>query len=464
MNHIKKNAVILIILLGDSMFSLSQGFVLDSLNRPKSVRKYCTPERINKDKSPIQESIERGACESFAETVGLVFGSTQKDWKEMGTEETLSSGTATLIRPNIILTAAHVVAKCREDSNNCSFILNGAKIAFKTVYIPKEYDEFLNLKKRLKELKKLDEIKIYYEKEEDNLIVLHEIIRNVKELYAEEIMLLELKSIKDNELGIFSAEQIELIGKLNLEESSKLDDEIRKVQEKVELLKKEKDIFQEKHRNLEDEIRKLKSSDLFVEFEEIKEKIKKRTDHDISIVVLKNTPTTITNSRLLSLKYDPIDLPDNKTQTFFGVSVNRIVDNITGNKINDTYYRHIAIFNFKKENQNDRNFTSLLTLPDDYNSLSCQLASSGKPQKVPTRFNYDPSQFLMGAVQLGDSGGPLVGKFGRDYKIIGVTKLIDYEDCFNFEINGFIPGKSYKNQWTLVSFHKDWIEKTLQNY
>ena len=71
------------------------------------------------------------------------------------------AGTATLIKPNIILTAAHVVEKCTKQNINCNFVLNEKPaVIFKKIYIPEAYKMASHDLKEVKKEKKFLIVKI----------------------------------------------------------------------------------------------------------------------------------------------------------------------------------------------------------------------------------------------------------------------------------------------------------------
>lgn len=154
----------------------TQGFVLD--NTSIKERSFCS--LAQKKVTPFDESRQRGKCEEFAQSVGQVMILSQKiKLSESGEHFTfpssetqkvhtlrsplseseervlLQSGTGSLIKQNIVLTAAHVVEDCLNDPTNCQFVFNTPTINFASnfeeVFIPKAYLE------AAKELKVLDE-------------------------------------------------------------------------------------------------------------------------------------------------------------------------------------------------------------------------------------------------------------------------------------------------------------------
>lgn len=449
--------------MANSFITQTHGFVLDNNNIPKTVRKYCTPEILNNNKTPIQESIERGNCESFTKAVGLIStelltinpgekGEETPEPKNMRANPTYTSGTATLISPTVILTAAHVVDKCRDGSRSCAFILSGAnegdETPFKDIYLPKEYEEFRALEKRLEDLKNSEEYDIFIKTKEKLEDTIKQKINSLRTQLEQVSKMSQLTTRKTKEN----------------EEGENEDEEITQLKTDIEISEEKTKILSEESEKLAQEIKRMENLALVSEYIKTDKIIKEKRKADISDIALVRLKYTPYNYSIhLPIQYDPINIPESKTQSFFGVSDNRIRDNTTGNIIDEMYQRHIAIFNFKREDQTGANLTSILTIPDDYVSGRCELDGLGKLIKYPTRFQYDPSVFLMGALQPGDSGGPLITKIGGLYKIIGVARLIDYAKCTDLIADQLLPGKPYKNEWTPVSAHKEWIEATLQH-
>ena len=61
----------------DGIFNEVHGFVLDNIE--KKDRTFCkAPERERRGITPLKESIERGECESFAQTVGQIMVLSEK--------------------------------------------------------------------------------------------------------------------------------------------------------------------------------------------------------------------------------------------------------------------------------------------------------------------------------------------------------------------------------------------------
>ena len=106
-----------------------QAIVLDAENR--QMRTICGKKR---EVTPFQESLERGKTEGFAQFTGLI---------TIKINEGVICGVGTLIGPNILLTAAHVVESCLDNPTQAVFDLeNGSSIfssKFKKIILRNEY-------------------------------------------------------------------------------------------------------------------------------------------------------------------------------------------------------------------------------------------------------------------------------------------------------------------------------------
>lgn len=345
--------------------------------------------------TPVEESIERGSWEVFAPSVGRI-GITL-------TRELESSGVATLIGTNILLTAAHVVEAGKSDLSQGRFFLEGSSTQFtdvENIYLPPErldLEKVQRLKEKCSELDKHEHRITYVSK---------------------------------------LAKMITLINEAEVKASRK-------------------EIIETDFLTLATEIEALKKEASNREYFEIEKLISAHNNADIAIVQLKHTPYNY--RRALALKEEAINIPENKTQSFFGVSVNCITNNSNGKRIDDIERRHIAIFNLP--HQTGKLLRTSFVLPDDY-ATTCEIHAD-RLEKHPKRFIYDQQVFLMGSFTAGDSGSPLIGKFGDTYKIVGIASRSNTADCKN-SAQELVPGKPFHNEWVPVSPYAEWIKETLE--
>lgn len=396
---------------------LKQAHALVLDNSQNIERTFCSKKQVT---TPLKEAAERGKCENFAKSVGLIEVSAQSAGSKP------FQGVGTLIRQNVIITSAHVVEPCLNTLSKCYFILgdevpSNAQIQFriKSVFIPDEY-----------------------------------LIKNFKKRYDEH----ELEKKK------FEAEQGALKNKIDkfLEKS---DNDPQKSQE----------ILKEQAEQRE-KLAKLDNVAKEIEELHIKEQ-KNSVNYDIAIAEIEPIRKLPEEEMLPRLDMELNGLTfDKEVIKLYSISVNTINDNSSGEPLrvlnNKEIYkiRHIGIFNILK-NYNQKiledGIRTQLKLPAAY-SRKCTSAGLEYPSQFA--YHYNPSTppdlkdvpFLQASLQPGDSGGPLLRQTGRtpggelQYKIVGVATELKGSQCGKLKPNDF-----FNNVWTPLFTHKKWIEQVL---
>lgn len=392
-------------------------FVLDDLNKQERIIN-GKPQII----TPLQESIERGRTEGFAQYTGqIIYTLTQNETENQG----LFTGIGTLIGPNTVLTAAHVVQKYLENPSDGYFLLKNNNDSFKRkikkVILPDEYPTSKTLLSLENEEYKLNSEKIEKLLEYENFIIESGLTEETRQKLcdpAETKKLLfnpDLSNDERNKLLKFT------------KKTPYFGSEMYLIDQKIDIFKKQ---------NKKKFINKLK--------------------YDIAIIQLENEIPNINN-------FPTLDDGEMTEGSAYGVSINNVTRNSNGKMISQgcaDMERHISKFSITNE---DSLLKCKLNLPDDYKYTT--LGNEGPKQFKYNNCNPTPPRrrdpFLKGSTQNGDSGCPLLIQHeNAPPKILGVLSTTRSHST---SIDPYPAGGEYVHIWTPVSIHKNWIEKTMQS-
>ncbi len=370
------------------------GFVINSEGTRKNGD--CS-KKNNLERKPYEESVDRATCEKFTKNVGTVNG--RHEHLELGLSYI---GTATLIKPDIILTAAHLVSACKNDPKECTFTHNGSTIQFSDVSLPQEYIEALN-----------DIQLIPSELGESTFNMYNDLMEPISDLIR-----------KFPDLNIDTQDLINYLTDLGFDK-----------------------------KNIPTMTRYLRAK-------------KNMQEYDIALVKLENKfPIDIEgDTQLISDEIEnemQQKINREKKENMWGVSANNITDNKDGKVISENI-KHIAVIKINKLDPKTHTLSATYTIPTPYNS-KCHMDENGNAVAYPVRFETEKNDpFLMGAGRPGDSGGPLIYLSNKVPYLVGVARLIRATNCKN--ISELVAGKSYENEWTSINSHKIWIENTLKKW